>query len=222
MKCKVVFFNILKRIHNNKNIEDLMLYYARKIQPKIFDKKIKNLYFDISIQTTQKNKNLINKFLYNNRINNFIIINPFSISTKFNLNIFLYFDLIQKILNTKNISIVIPTYNRVYKYFIEKITEFDSKLLTKIFIFQNNNDILNLVELISKSKCVISPSTGVIHIASNLKISSIGLYSKKDSIYWSTYNKDYVFIDAIHNKFSRNDADKIISDVINKLQKYIS
>lgn len=222
MKCKVVFFNILKRIYNNKNIEDLMLYYARKIQPKIFDKKIKNLYFDISIQTTQKNKNLINKFLYNNRINNFIIINPFSISTKFNLNIFLYFDLIQKILNTKNISIVIPTYNRVYKYFIEKITEFDSKLLTKIFIFQNNNDILNLVELISKSKCVISPSTGVIHIASNLKISSIGLYSKKDSIYWSTYNKDYVFIDAIHNKFSRNDADKIISDVINKLQKYIS
>ncbi|WP_229238460.1 hypothetical protein, partial [Campylobacter volucris] len=99
MKCKVVFFNILKRIYNNKNIEDLMLYYARKIQPKIFDKKIKNLYFDISIQTTQKNKNLINKFLYNNRINNFIIINPFSISTKFNLNIFLYFDLIQKILN---------------------------------------------------------------------------------------------------------------------------
>lgn len=51
MKCKVVFFNILKRIHNNKNIEDLMLYYARKIQPKIFDKKIKNLYFNISIQT---------------------------------------------------------------------------------------------------------------------------------------------------------------------------
>ncbi|WP_256375841.1 hypothetical protein [Campylobacter volucris] len=41
-------------------------------------------------------------------------------------------------------------------------------------------------------------------------------------MYWSTYNKDYVFIDAIHNKFSRNDADKIISDVINKLQKYIS
>ncbi|TXE88145.1 glycosyltransferase family 9 protein [Campylobacter volucris] len=193
-----------------------------KYNQKYLIKRLKIYILILAYKRYKKNKNLINKFLYNNRINNFIIINPFSISTKFNLNIFLYFDLIQKILNTKNISIVIPTYNRVYKYFIEKITEFDSKLLTKIFIFQNNNDILNLVELISKSKCVISPSTGVIHIANNLKISSMGLYSKKDSIYWSTYNKNYVFIDAIHNKFSRNDADKIISDVINKLQKYIS
>ncbi|WP_391530072.1 glycosyltransferase family 9 protein [Campylobacter lari] len=82
--------------------------------------------------------------------------------------------------------------------------------------------MLNLVELISQSKCIISPSTGPIHIASNIKIPSIGLYPKKDSIFWPTYNKDYVFIDKKCNELLCHEIDKIIADVIDRLKKYIN
>ncbi|WP_367301900.1 glycosyltransferase family 9 protein [Campylobacter sp. P255] len=68
----------------------------------------------------------------------------------------------------------------------------------------------------------MSPSTGPIHIASNMKIPSIGLYPKKDSIFWPTYNKDYVFIDKKYNELSHNEINKIITSVIDKLKNYIN
>lgn len=56
-----------------------MLYYARKINPKLFDKEIKNLNFDIKIKTNIYNKNIINNFLDQNNIKdkNLILLNPF-------------------------------------------------------------------------------------------------------------------------------------------------
>ncbi|MCR6576649.1 glycosyltransferase family 9 protein [Campylobacter insulaenigrae] len=126
-----------------------------------------------------------------------------------------------KILYT-DIDIVVPTYDDIHDIFIKNIKQHNTKLLAQIHIFKNNNDILNLAELISRSKCIISPSTGPIHIASNMKISSIGLYPKKDSIYWPTYNKDYVFIDKKYSELSNNEVNKIIIDVIDRLKKYIN
>lgn len=55
-----------------------------------------------------------------------------------------------------------------------------------------------------------------------MKIPSIGLYPKKDSIFWPTYNKDYVFIDKKYNELSHNEINKIITSVIDKLKNYIN
>ncbi|WP_291951552.1 glycosyltransferase family 9 protein [Campylobacter sp.] len=222
-KCKIIFTSITKRFFKNKSDRDRMLYYASKIDSKKFDKCLKKINFDTTIKTSYENKNIIQNYLQSNNIKNFIVINPFSISTNFTLNPTSFFILMEKIKSLyPDIDIVIPTYDDIHDIFIRNIKQYNTKLISQIHIFKNNNDILNLAELISQSKCIISPSTGPIHIASNIKIPSIGLYSKKDSIYWPTYNKDYVFIDKKHNELSYNDVGKIISDIINKLQKYIN
>ncbi|EFO9213307.1 hypothetical protein IO397_000347 [Campylobacter lari] len=200
-----------------------MLYYARKIDPKKFDKCIKRINFDTTIKTLDENKDIVKNYLQKNNIKNFIIINPFSITVDFTLNLVSFFDLIAKIrFSYPNINIIIPTYNDIHDTFIRSVKQHNINLLSEIYIFKNNDDILNLVELISQSKCIISPSTGPIHIASNIKIPSIGLYPKKDSIFWPTYNKDYVFIDKKCNELLCHEIDKIITDVIDRLKKYIN
>lgn len=216
LKCKIVWLSLLKKI-KNESLDNLLLFYARKIDTKIFDEKIKNLKFHITLKTKQNNKNFINTFLKQNKLKNFIIINPFAISNFHQINIIFYLKLITKILNTKNINIVIPTYSNVHENFINQIKKFDKNILNKIFIFKNNENLLNLVELISKTKCLISPSTGTIHIASNLKIPTIGLYAKKQSILWATHDKNYVFIDNLSEK----NTNEILLKIINKLEKYI-
>ncbi|EAI3905124.1 hypothetical protein A9Y52_03325 [Campylobacter lari] len=120
-------------------------------------------------------------------------------------------------LNTKNINIVVPTYDKVHENFIVQIQKFDKELLNKIFIFKNDDNLLNLVEIISKTECLINPSTGTIHIASNLKIPTIGLYTKKDSILWYTYDKNYVFIDNLNEK----NFNEIINQTVIKIEQYI-
>ncbi|WP_039640428.1 glycosyltransferase family 9 protein [Campylobacter lari] len=167
-----------------------MLYYARKIDPKKFDKCIKKINFDTTIKTLDENKDIVKNYLQENNIKNFIIINPFSITVDFTLNLVSFFNLIEKIrFSYPNINIIIPTYNDIHDTFIRSVKQYNINLLSEIYIFKNNDDILNLVELISQSKCIISPSTGPIHITSNIKIPSIGLYPKKDSIFWQHTTK---------------------------------
>ncbi|WP_412175483.1 glycosyltransferase family 9 protein [Campylobacter sp. CNRCH_2013_0898h] len=112
---------------------------------------------------------------------------------------------------------VVPTYDKVHENFIVQIQKFDKELLNKIFIFKNDDNLLNLVEIISKTECLINPSTGTIHIASNLKIPTIGLYTKKDSILWYTYDKNYVFIDNLNEK----NFNEIINQTVIKIEQYI-
>lgn len=184
---------------------------------------LKKINFDTTIKTLSKNKNIIQNYLRSNNIKNFIVINPFSITVDFTLRIISFLDLITQIrISYPNINIIVPTYNDIHDTFIKNIKQYNINLLSEIYIFKNNDDILNLAELISRSKYIISPSTGPIHIASNMKISSIGLYPKKDSIYWPTYNKDYVFIDKKYSELSNNEVNKIIIDVIDRLKKYIN
>lgn len=95
LKCKVVWISLLKKI-KNENIENINLYYARKINPEIFDKKIKSLEFNVTLITKQSNKDLVNNFLKKYKIKKFITINPFAIS-QFNKNsIIFYLKMIKK------------------------------------------------------------------------------------------------------------------------------
>ncbi|TXE79036.1 hypothetical protein FPD46_07205 [Campylobacter peloridis] len=221
-KCKSIFTSIMKRFSKNKSDRDRLLYYARKINPKKFDKCIKKINFNTTIKTLSENKDTIQKYLQCHNIEKFIIINPFSITTDFTLNQVSFIDLIVKIRTSyPNIDIIVPTYGNIHSIFISNIKQHNIKLLSEIHIFKNNDDILNLAQLISQSKCIISPSTGPIHIASNMKIPSIGIYPRKDSLFWPTYNKDYVFIDKKHNELSNNEINKIIINIVGRLKKYV-
>lgn len=51
-------------------------------------------------------------------------------------------------------------------------------------IFQNDENLANLIELLRLSSLFISPSTGPIHIANVLRIPIIGIYNHKDAKLW--------------------------------------
>lgn len=224
LKCKCVFVSFIKRFYKNRNDEFKMLYYARKINPKLFDKEIKNLNFDIKIKTNIYNKNIINNFLDQNNIKdkNLILLNPFSISAFYTLKLVDYLKLCQEIVSKfSDVCIIIPSYETVHKDFIQEFNMFFKQKPQKIYIFKNDDNILNICELIKRTKCVISPSTGVIHLASNLEKSSIGLFSEKDIIFWETFNKDYVLLNKTKEELSTYDILEIINEILLKLKRYL-
>ena len=90
-------------------------------------------------------------------------------------------------------------------------------------IYQNDNDLLNLVEILSKVSFLISPSTGSIHLASNLDIPTLGLYSKKDTIKWATQDRRYIILDKEINQLTveevriyKNEALEILKAFLEK------
>ncbi|EAK0950675.1 hypothetical protein I4Q68_000794 [Campylobacter lari] len=154
----------------------------------------KKINFDTTIKTLDENKDIVKNYLQENNIKNFIIINPFSITVDFTLNLVSFFNLIAKIrFSYPNINIIIPTYNDIHDTFIRSVKQHNINLLSEIYIFKNNDDILNLVELISQSKCIISPSTGPIHIASNKK-SLVLDYILKRIVYFGQHTTKTMFL----------------------------
>lgn len=51
--------------------------------------------------------------------------------------------------------------------------------LENVFVFENNSDLLNLVAMTKRLNLLISVDTGNVHIADNLQIPTLGLYTKK-------------------------------------------
>lgn len=222
IKCKTLWIKSLKRLYNKKTERDRLLFYARKINARIFDKKIKNLEFKTQIKTNVTHKNLIKNFLNQNEIKRFIVLNPFGITSNTTLDTISFLKLAKNIRQIyQDVSIVIPTYDLVHDHFINELYGYDKNLSKEIIIFKNNDDILNLAELILKSICVISPSTGTTHLATNLKVFSIALYPLGDEVLWPTYNKDYIFIKNAKDNLSEDEKQEIIINIIKKLEKYL-
>lgn len=63
-----------------------MFFYARKINARIFDKKIKNLELKTQIKTSLTHKNLIKNFLNQNETKRFIVLNSFSVASNTTLD----------------------------------------------------------------------------------------------------------------------------------------
>ncbi len=51
-------------------------------------------------------------------------------------------------------------------------------------IFVNNADLLNLVAMIARFSALISVDTGSVHIADNLQIPTLGIYTRKMAKRW--------------------------------------
>lgn len=88
-------------------------------------------------------------------------------------------------------------------------------------MFRNNDDILNLVEMISRCAVVISPSTGIIHIASNMCVKTIGLYEKSESTKWRTKDNNYVFLKSPTSSLNKKDENIIIMQTMGLLKRIL-
>ena len=91
---------------------------------------------------------------------------------------------------------------------------------TNIHIFSNNQDLYNLIELVRQMDLVISPSTGVIHIANNLAIPMLCLFSKTDLRLWLGKNMDKDMIITLKcptKKLTQDKENQIIQQVLQKV-----
>ncbi|RDU69947.1 lipopolysaccharide heptosyltransferase family protein [Helicobacter cholecystus] len=136
-----------------------------------------------TLKTYPHNVQTIDTFFSTLNINHqkLIMVNPFGYAAKVNLSLNEYAHITQVLL--KDYFVIVPTFKD--KDSLIKNT-FPQEVLShpNFCIFHNDWDLLNLVELISRIDLLISPSTGNIHIAQNLGIPSIGIFSLRDMILW--------------------------------------
>lgn len=77
-----------------------------------------------------------------------------------------------------------------------------------VAIFKNNHDLLNLVAMSARLNALISVDTGNIHIADNLQIPTLGIYTRKMARRWrgGTYGGKFSqFVVADNDRFVVND-----------------
>lgn len=143
------------------------------------------------LQTFPKNKENITSFLspLNPNKRKIIMLNPFGYAAKVNLSLEQYDELAQKLI--QEFFVIIPTFKDKDKD-IKEVFSPSTLSHPNFCIFHNDEDLLNLVELTSRIDLLISPSTGNIHIADNLGIPSIGIFSLKDTLLWGGENMSYI------------------------------
>lgn len=120
---------------------------------------------------------------------------------------------------TRLLPLVI-TYPKVHSEFITQLEKRDD-LHSSVLVFRNNDDLLNLAEMICRCSVVISPSTGIIHLSSNLGISTIGLYEKSESKKWSTKDNRYVFLKSPKSSLTRQEENLAIAQSIDLLKQIL-
>lgn len=225
-KFKSVALNF-KSNYKSLSKEDLLLKLARNIDQKKFDEKIASLDFNQTrLQTQPFHKELINHFLSQNvpKNHSLILINPFNISNPYNLTLNGYFMLMRELERLENISIIVPTYGEIHNEFIKALNAFETKntyKFTKLFVFKNDSDLRTLVELVSRAKILIAPSTGTIHIGSNLDIFTLGIYSKYDQRRWATKDKRYVTIKSHEKDISEDEEKELVEQILKQTQEFL-
>ena len=126
--------------------------------------------------------------------------------------------------NMQNCIPIVATYPEIHDNFISTLKQWQNNAqneISKLLIFKNDDDILNLAALIEKMHYVISPSTGTIHLASNLCVPTIGLFSQYDTIKWGTKSNQYVILPKPKNDMSENDINIAIMQTMQILETNI-
>lgn len=236
IKCKTVPIYFCKK-YENLDERELLLSYVRKINPNYYDSKINMI--DLSqakIAYTKTHKQFVLSQIQD-KVQNLtntadkvflILVNPFNKACPYSLHLNKWIELARKIARkvpkeTENMKLIpiIATYPQVHEQFMKTIKK--ENLDTKdIIIFENNDDLLNLVCLISQTSIVISPSTGAIHVACNQRIPTIGVYPKHDTRRWATHNKKYIFLEKPLNEISQSQEIESIEQILKMLESMLS
>lgn len=152
-----------------------------------------------------------------------ICINPFSNAATHTLPSQAFLELISKVLALPNVCVLLITFPTVHNEFVAKVQschELQSQK-SKLFIYQNDNTVSNLIALLGFVSLLISPSTGTIHLASNLGIKTIGLYSRKDTTRWATQDKLYIIIPKEKSLLTQKHCAKIIDKTLSQIKSLI-
>lgn len=152
-----------------------------------------------------------------------ICINPFSNAATHTLPLEMFLELISRVLTLPNCCVLVITFPSVHSEFVAQVRSHHklSSAKSKLFIYQNDNSLQNLIALLGFQSLLVSPSTGTIHLASNLGIKTIGLYSRKDTTRWATQDNLYTIIPKEKSLLTQKHCDKIIDQTIRQIQSLI-
>lgn len=216
-----------KRFHNifiSRNLSSTpqykrLLKLVREIDRKTFDRNFVSIDFSpIMLKPHKKHFEFAQKFLNESGAENFthlVMINPYSRTCSHSLTPNGWLKLIHALaLQYPKTLFIIPTYQGNTKVL---------KLPTakNVLHFCNTLDLFNLIALTSKMDLLISPSTGNAHIANNLHIPLIGVFSKRDTMLWIGENMDIhnlVIVPKKRENLTEKDEEKIINKVMERFE----
>lgn len=185
-KCKTLPIYAKKDTYKKVSFEEILCLFVRMINPKIYDENISSLDFaPTALATTQAHKSRIAEFLHKQKLSkHLILLNPFSVSGLYSLSKNAFLDIAESIeAKFSDCTCIIATYPKVHSEFVHLCDKYQKKL-KNLLIFPNDDDIFNLIELCKRVSCVITPSTGVAHIAANVGTPTVALYGKQDINRW--------------------------------------
>lgn len=198
-----------------------LLRLVREINPKIFDERFPSIDFSpITLKPYENHFEFAQKFLEIAKANSFkyrVMINPYSRTCSHSLTPKGWLKLIDTLARSyPNVLFIIPTYEG-------NPQSFDFPKLENLKLFYNTLDLFNLIALTSKIDLLISPSTGNAHIANNLKIPLIGIFSKRDTMLWRGENmslSNLVVVPKKREQLSEIDEQNIINQVIERFERF--
>lgn len=243
----------------NTHYDDLLLHFARRINPRIYDLRVKEVDFArarfyADAEAKQKadaflakhgieksfaildkanaeskagassidsayfvappptEKSLFDKTHTSHRPK-LILINPFNVNNPHTLPLASWLELIARISQNSAYKVVVATYPAVAESFTRALDSLPDAR-ERIAVFHNDANLLNLVALLEKMDCLISPSTGTIHIANVLKIPAIGLYADYDRGRWGHDNIRYVCVPDRAQNLTQTQCQEIIANTI--------
>lgn len=198
-----------------------LLKLVREIDQKVFDEGYSKIDFSpIKLKVKESHLTYAQNFLDKNHAQNFkyrVMINPYSRTCSHSLTPDGWLKLITTLAQSyPRIFFIIPTYEG-------NPQSFDFPKLENLKLFYNTLDLYNLIALTGKIDLLISPSTGNAHIANNLKIPLIGIFSKRDTMLWIGENmklENLVVVPKKREKLTHKDESKIIQKVIERFEKF--
>ncbi len=154
-----------------------------------------------------------------------ICINPFTIAATHTLHLESYLTLIDKVAALPNCIPCICTYGKTHALLQEALQDYNAThsctLQDRCIIYHNQGDLHNLAAFLEMMSCIITGSTGALHLAENLFTPSIALVSHTDTKRWGSQDKRYVIIQEPLSSISKERESSVIDSSIAKLQELL-
>lgn len=154
-----------------------------------------------------------------------VCVNPFSIMASHTLHLESYLTLIDKIAALPNCIPCICTYGKTHALLEKALQDYNSThsctLQDRCIIYHNQGDLHNLAAFLESMSCIITPSTGALHLAENLFTPSIALVSLKDTKRWGSQDKRYCIIKEPLAHITKSQESAIIESTFAMLQSLL-
>lgn len=154
-----------------------------------------------------------------------ICINPFTIAATHTLHLESYLTLIDKVAALPNCIPCICTYGKTHALLQEALQDYNAThsctLQDRCIIYHNQGDLHNLAAFLEMMSCIITGSTGALHLAENLFTPSIALVSHTDTKRWGSQDKRYIIIQEPLSSISKELESSVIDSSIAKLQELL-